>query len=281
LRGKSEKTRETYGYDLESFFGFVGGKALREITLSDLYEYAEDLAQGDMFAPATQARMLACVKSLLSFGNDVGYLPFNVGKALKVPSGKETLTERILTQDEVFRMAHVGARSERDRAMILLLYGGGLRREELCRLRWRDLQPRPDLGDGVGQVNVFGKGGKSAVVVLPASVFRRVMELKGDHPAGPDEPVFRSRKARAHARTTGGHLDPSAVNRVVSNAARRAGLPGGVSPHWLRHSHATHAVERNAGIALVQRTLRHSSIATTGRYLHARPDDSSAMHLGL
>ena len=64
-------------------------------------------------------------------------------------------------------------------------------------------------------------------------------------------------------------------------AARRAGLGNDVSPHWLRHSHATHAMERKTDIALVQRTLRHSSIATTGRYLHARPDDSSALHLGL
>ncbi len=283
LHGKSEKTKRTYGYDLSSFFGFVGyGTPLRAVTLSDLQAYAESLVESDVLATATQARMLACVKSLLSFGNDVGYLPFNVGKALKVPAIKDALSERILTEGEIHRMINVGAQSKRDKAIIATLYAGGLRREELCRLKWRDLKPRDDIGLGVGQVTLFGKGGKTGVVLLPASIFGDVLALRrGSPPPGEDEPVFRSRKAKAHLETTGGHLDPTALNRIVSNAAKRASVPGGVSPHWLRHSHATHAMERGAELALVQKTLRHSSVATTGRYLHARPNDSSALHLGL
>ena len=283
LHGKSEKTKRTYGYDLSSFFGFVGyGTPLRSVTLSDLLAYSESLANSDVLASATQARMLACVKSLLSFGNDVGYHPFNVGKALKLPGIKDALAERILTEGEVHRMINVGATSRRDKAIIATLYAGGLRREELCRLKRRDVKPRDDIRPGAGQVTLFGKGGRTGVVLLPALVFGEVLALrKGSPPPGEDDPVVRSRKAKAHAGTTDGHLDPTAVNRVVSGAAKRVGVPGGVSPHWLRHSHATHAMERGAELALVQKTLRHSSVATTGRYLHARPNDSSALHLGL
>ena len=61
----------------------------------------------------------------------------------------------------------------------------------------------------------------------------------------------------------------------------RAGLRAGVSPHWLRHAHATHALERAAPIHTVQATLGHASVATTGKYLHARPTDSSARYLAV
>jgi integrase/recombinase XerD len=85
--------------------------------------------------------------------------------------------------------------------------------------------------------------------------------------------VFRSRK--------GGHLDPSAVHRIVKAAANRAELPDHVSAHWLRHAYASHSLDRGAPIHLVQATLGHASVATIGRYLHARPTDSSARYLGV
>jgi site-specific recombinase XerD len=78
-----------------------------------------------------------------------------------------------------------------------------------------------------------------------------------------------------------GHLDPSQVHRVVKAAAARAGLPAEVSAHWLRHAHASHALGRGAPTHLVQATLGHASVATTGRYLHARPSDSSGRYLAI
>ena len=85
--------------------------------------------------------------------------------------------------------------------------------------------------------------------------------------------MFRSRKS--------GPLDPSQVHRIVKAAAERAGLSAEVSAHWLRHAHASHSLDRGAPIHLVQQTLGHASVATTGRYLHARPTDSSARYLGV
>ena len=68
------------------------------------------------------------------------------------------------------------------------------------------------------------------------------------------------------------------VWRIVRKAAKRAGIEKAVSCHWLRHAHASHALDRGAPIHLVQATLGHSSIQTTGRYLHARPTDSSSRY---
>jgi integrase/recombinase XerD len=89
----------------------------------------------------------------------------------------------------------------------------------------------------------------------------------------PDDPVFRSPE--------GGHLDPSQVHRIVKAAAARAGLSDAVPAHWLRHAHSSHSLERGAPIHLVSATFGHASVATTGRYLHARPTDSSVRYLGV
>ena len=89
-----------------------------------------------------------------------------------------------------------------------------------------------------------------------------------------EAPVFRSRKGRKA-------LSLRQVERIVQAAARRAGVELPVSPHWLRHAHASHALDRGAPIHLVQATLGHASVATTGRYLHARPTESSAKYLAV
>jgi hypothetical protein len=123
--------------------------------------------------------------------------------------------------------------------------------------------------DDAGQVTIFGKGGKTRVVLLTPAVRTELMALRGN--AREDDPVFRSGK--------GGHLRPVQVHRLVKQAAARARIPTATSAHWLRHAHASHALDRGAPVSLVQATLGHASVATTGRYLHARPNDSSARYL--
>jgi integrase/recombinase XerD len=135
-------------------------------------------------------------------------------------------------------------------------------------LRWRDLQARQN---GEGQISVLGKGSKTRVVLLSPGVFVRITALRAGAPD--DAPVFRSRKR--------GHLNPGHVLRITKAAARRAGITRNLRNHDLRHSHATHALERGAPISLVCQTLGHASISTTGMYLHCRPDDSSGRYLPL
>jgi site-specific recombinase XerD len=116
---------------------------------------------------------------------------------------------------------------------------------------------------------VIGKRDKVRSVLLPTSMWAELTALRGD--AGDDEPVFRSRQ--------GGPLNPMSVQRIVKTAAKLAGLPAGVSPHWLRHAHCSHALERGASPALVRDTAGHADLRTTSVYSHAVPDDSSARFL--
>jgi integrase/recombinase XerD len=110
--------------------------------------------------------------------------------------------------------------------ILILLYASGIRVSELCELRWRDLQP----SGASGQVTVLGKGSKTRSIPLPGSVWTRLLETRGEAEAG--EPVFKSRKK-------GAALTPQGVSAVVRAAARRAGIEGNVSPHWLRHAHGS------------------------------------------
>ena len=261
LHGKSLNTRDAYFRDILAFSKFVD-VPFPQVTLAGLQAYDMSL---DQYKPATRARKLSSVKSLLSFGHRIGYLPFNVGAPIRSPAVKDTLTERILDEETV--MALIDAEENvRNRLILNLLYRAGLRVSELCALSWRDITKQPA---GV-QLNVFGKGGQTRTILLPHRIEQQLSSVSTTR--HPDAPIFASSK-------TGGHLHRSQVYRIVRNAARRIGLSKSVSPHWLRHAHASHALDNGAPTHLVQRTLGHRSLATTGRYAHARPKDSSARYI--
>jgi len=261
LDGHSPHTIDSYRRYARRFLEFIN-KPLHLVTLADLQLWRASLMAISLSSKGTA---MAAIKSLLSFAHQIGVLPENVGTALKSPKVKDTLNERILNELEVMTMISLET-DERNRVILRLLYAGGLRVSELCALKWKDLKTRNQLG----QVTVFGKGGKTRTVLLPESVWLELCQLRGE--ILPQDPVFPSRQG-------GGHLDRTQVYRIVRAAAKRAGIEGNVSPHWLRHAHASHSLDRGAPLHLVQATLGHSSVATTERYLHARPNDSSAMYL--
>ena len=260
---RSDNTRKAYTADVTRFRSYVP-KPLARVSVDDLAAFQEHLSASHL-AASSQARILRAVKSLLSFGARVRYLPFDVGKAIAVQSPKNRLAARILSEMDVLRMID-GELNRRNHALLRLLYATGGRVSEIVALTWADIQENPRGG----QVTLYGKGGKTRVAVVSAVTYRELLDLRGE--AADDAPVFVSR-------TGGGHLHPSQVHRIVRAAAERAGINGNVSPHWLRHSHASHALDRGANIAVVKDTLGHSSIAVTNAYLHAKPGDSSGLHL--
>jgi len=264
LHGRSPHTQRAYAADAARLRSRIA-KPLAAVTMSDLQAFADSVAS---LSPASRYRALSAIKSLLAFGHRIGYLPFDVGGALRLPAVRGRLAERILPEAGVHRMLDLEP-NRRNRALLTLLYASGVRVSELCGLRWRDIVANGDSA----QITVLGKGGKTRAVRLPAAVWKQLSQLRGEADGG-DQPVFRSRKK-------GGGLTPVGVLRIVRQAARRAGMDVAVSPHWLRHAHASHALDHGAPIHLVQATLGHASISTTGRYLHARPSDSSSRFLGL
>jgi integrase/recombinase XerD len=259
LHSKSQHSKKAYRCDIAAFRAFVE-KSLVQVTLNDVQAFADALVtQG--YATTTQSRRLSAVRSLLEFGQKVGYLPFNVASVVDLPEIKNTLAERILSESEVMTMI-VLTTNPRDRLLLRFLYYSGCRVSEVANLKWRDFNKQT--------VTLFGKGGKTRIVKLPIDLWNDLMKWKGESPK--DAPVFRSRK-------TGSNLKSNQIRLIVLEAGKRAGLEGDITPHWLRHSHATHSLKRGAPINLVQETLGHSSLITTSKYLHVDPADSSSLYL--
>ena len=262
-RQRSPLTRSVYRRDINRLLRSMD-RELAEIGVFDLERFAEALA-GSGLAPISQGRTLAAIRGFFRFAERIGYCR-NTAAGLELPRTESALSERIIPQEDVRRMIELEP-DERNRVLLSVLYAAGLRVSEACGLRWRNLQTRGDAG----QILIHGKGGRTRVVLLPVGVWCQFAPLGGT--AGLGAPVFASRSGKP--------LERSRVTRIVRDASQRAGIAAKVSTHWLRHAHTSHALDRGAPIHLVQATLGHRSVATTSRYLHARPGESSAAYVAV
>lgn len=262
VHGLSPHTRRYYLRDAMQFLECTS-TSLADVTLADVQQFATELAFSGL-AESSQVKVLSAIKSLLSFAHKLGVTPVNVGATVRSPSPKNALAERILPELEVQQLI-ASATNERDRLILKLLYGAALRVSELTGLKWRDVKPRGEAG----QVTVYGKSGKTRAVMLSLNLWQDLVKLKGT--AGWNDPVFKSKR--------GGHLTTTQVRRLVKAVALRSPLEpelaAKVSPHWLRHAHASHALDKGAPLHLVQATLGHTSISATSVYLHVHPMDST------
>jgi site-specific recombinase XerD len=143
-----------------------------------------------------------------------------------------------------------------------------LRVSELVILTWGQVIQR-DRGEA--QLSIVGKGSEAREVLIPAVIATRLFASRGDAPA--PAPVFQS------VRRPGSSLTERAVNFIVKEAAERAGVNPAASIHWLRHAHASHAIDNGAPLTLVSATLGHADLKTTSVYAHARPGESSGRYL--
>jgi integrase/recombinase XerD len=251
----SENTRIAYSHDIDDFQTFTR-KQLRDTTLADVQAYESTLSE---LADTTRSRKLAAIKSLLTFAHKSGYILVNVGSMVTLPHVRTRLAERILSREQVDDM--IGKETDAyNHALLRLLYSTGIRVSEACDLKWRDVVARDN---GKAQITVFGKGGKERAVLLSADTYRELQALRVED----SEQVFPN-------------LYPRKAERIIERAAKRAGIDGNVSPHWMRHANASHALDRGAPIHVVQSTLGHASLSTTSKYTHARPSDSTGEYLG-
>jgi integrase/recombinase XerD len=267
ISGKAANTQRGYAADARRLFEHVG-KALDQTSLEDLQSFAEDLQRKGL-SPGTRKRILAAVKSLFTFAADIRHLQYNVAAALRLPKAKDTLNERILSESQVSDLV-AAAEPGRNRLILELLYLVGLRAEELTSLCWRDA--RADSGGAI--LTVFGKGSKTRHLRLDPETWALLGTWRGDAArlsspkSGDGDPVFASREGGG-----GKALSTVQVWRIVSRAAKRAGLKA--SPHWLRHCHASHAIDHGCDLRTLQQSLGHASSETTERYIHSRPRQSS------
>lgn len=247
-------TVDQYSRIVRGFLEFTG-KRLRSTRLDDMVAYTVSIGH---LRPSTQAQRIACIKSLFTFAHKVGYTRVNVAATIRAPRAKDTLNERILTEEQVLRVI-LAATNQRDAALVRMLYRSGGRISEIVTATWADLIEKPKFG----QVTLLGKGGKTRTVQLPLDLIALLHQIKGD--ATPEDRIFPISRQRAWT--------------IVKRLAKQAGITEKLSPHWFRHAHATHALDHDAPLSLVSATLGHSGLEITGRYIHNRPDESSGDYL--
>jgi integrase/recombinase XerD len=262
LGDKSDTTQVSYHSTVSKFIEFIA-KPLSDVKLEDLQLWERGLKA--RFKPTTVANKVLVIKSLFSFGVKTGYLTFNVGSFLKTPKAKETIAERILDLADVRGLIKYGVKNERDRLLLALMYGCGLRVSEAIGLTWDDLRSH---GDG-GKATVFGKGSKTRMVLIPDKLWQQVKEFEKYHRV--NQWVFVSRNDN--------QMERSVVHRMIKRACKRAGIDERASAHWLRHSHASHSLEAGCNLRLLQQSLGHASVTTTERYLHISPDAGSSQFI--
>ncbi len=262
LGDKSATTQISYRSTVSKFLEFIA-KPLAEVKLEDLQLWERGLKA--RFKDTTVANKVLVIKSLFSFCVRVGYLTMNVGSFLKTPKAKETIAERILDVESVKGLIKYGVKNQRDRLMLSLMYGCGLRVSEVIGLTWNDLRPH---GDG-GKCTVFGKGSKTRVVIIPSWLWLQLKEFEKFYRV--NQWVFVSRNEN--------QMERSVVHRMIKRACKRAGIDERASSHWLRHSHASHSLEAGCNLRLLQQSLGHASVTTTERYLHISPDAGSSQFI--
>jgi integrase/recombinase XerD len=264
-KGRSANTLAAYRRDLAAYSTWLGERPLDDVTEADVERYVAQL-RSDGRAPASVARALVAVRSLHRFLATEGRAdadPAADVAAPRVPQGlPKPLTEAEVTSllDAVTGTDPV---ARRDRAILEVLYGTGMRISELCGLSLGDL----DLAAGL--MRVFGKGAKERVVPvgrLARAALTEWLAREGRPHLVPAQWARRGDAEAVFLNHRGGRLSRQGAWAIVRHYGERAGLADRLSPHVLRHSCATHMLDHGADIRVVQELLGHASISTTQVY---------------
>jgi len=261
-RGRSIHTITNYEVDLRQFQEYMNNLGIHEvdcITGSVIRGFLRE-AIGFGFAKSSAARKLSATRSFVKWLSRSGLLEYDPGEELKGPK-LPALLPRAISYADTEMLLSKGPKSGkyflRDRLILELMYGSGLRISELIGLNLEDIE----FADRI--MRIRGKGGKERIVPFGVPV-QKLLEEWITVRSITDGPVFASDKGAER-------LTVRTAHRVVLRAARRVGLYG-ISPHTLRHCFATHMLERGAPLRVVQEMLGHESIATTQRYLSITAD---------
>jgi integrase/recombinase XerC/integrase/recombinase XerD len=264
-RGMAEKTRRAYGVDIGQLAEWAAAHGRDAHTLDPrmLRRFAGVLSERGA-SKTTVARKLAAIRTFFRFLVERGELQANPADLVATPK-RDSYLPRVLKPGEVAevleRIPASGPLELRDRALFELAYGAGLRAEELVNLDITDLDPDAE------ELRVSGKGSKTRVVPAGEPAWQA---LERYTERGRPELAARSSGARAEPAVflskSGRRISTSDVRRRLAISTRRAALDGGVSPHTLRHSFATHLLEGGADLRTIQELLGHASISTTQTY---------------
>ncbi|MDR1651207.1 MAG: tyrosine recombinase XerC [Synergistaceae bacterium] len=263
-RGRARNTVVNYAVDLAQFADYMESAGVEfpgGLDAGCLRSFLRELS-GYGFSRSSISRKLSSLKGFTKYLASRHLLEKDPGAGLRGPRADVSIP-RAIAYEDIMRMMEEAGRSgkkgARDVLMLELLYGAGLRVDELVSLSWEDV----DIGER--ELRVKGKGSKERRAYFGRPVqelliaWRDASSSRG-YPAEGEHPLFHPEKTGAE------RLTARTVHRMVVAAARAAGLHG-VTPHTLRHSFATHMMERGAPLRVIQELMGHESLATTQKYL--------------
>jgi integrase/recombinase XerC len=260
-RNASPHTRKAYARDLANFSAYAGSRGWKQIDhiairgfLSQLYEKG--------LSKTSVARSLAAVRSLYRWLAQEGVVEQNPGKLVSTPKLPKKLP-RVPTIEEMNsvldgEMPETAAFPERDRLMLELLYGCGIRNSELTGINLEDIRISAEA------ILIRGKGKKERYLPFGESVKAALADYLPSRQTVLAETGKRSISLLINRR--GGRLTTRSVGRIVKKIAVSKGLSPEVHPHTLRHAFGTHLLEEGADLRAIQELLGHARLATTERY---------------
>jgi len=264
-RDASPYTVKNYSHEIGEFIAFAreqGVTQLEQIDRNVLRLYLTWLAAGKK-ARGSIARRLSELRSFGKWLVRQGVLKANVFDSVSAPSQGKRLPE-YLEHDQAVALVTAPDTSTpaglRDRAILEVMYAAGLRVSELVGLNVDNL----DLARG--QARVWGKGGKERVALFGQPAARALKTYLRD--GRPQLLTGKSSQALFVNQRGGGRLTTRAIGMILGKYAKRAGVPGRVHPHLLRHTFATHLLDGGADLRVVQELLGHADLATTQIYTH-------------
>lgn len=234
-------TRRSYEYILKLFYEFLPGISFKDLKTVHLVQFLQNQTGKSQ---ATQRLYKHCLSSLLTYLEKAEFIKINPSKLLDPIRAQDKLNQKILSQEQLRILISLES-NLRNRFILNFLYLTGLRVSELQMLKWSDFVER----ESQWQLSVVGKGKKIRSLYISKKLDLIDLSL-----------------LNTNNYVTGSKLTTTQLYRIVKRAGSRVGIKN-FSPHWLRHCHATHSLESGAPIHVVQKTLGHSSIETTGKYL--------------
>ena len=263
-RNRSRATLAAYRRDLERFLKetpLEGPRSLAALTPPDITGYMKKLRDTGLSAAST-ARSLAAIKGFYRYLEGLNIVVSNPAETVEAPKLWKTIPQT-LSVDEVDRLLCAPDKSTprglRDSAMLETMYATGLRVSELVSLVVKDVNFE------MGYLSVIGKGSKKRSVPMGETALETIKEYRTSSrqklmPGKWADALFVTRRGEPMSRQS--------FWKVIKQYALKAGITKDISPHSLRHSFATHLLERGADLRSVQRMLGHSDISTTQIYTH-------------
>ncbi|MFA5097544.1 MAG: tyrosine recombinase XerC [Candidatus Margulisiibacteriota bacterium] len=273
-RKYSPHTLSGYLLDLREYSEFLKGDSLPHLSMTrNLARAYLVRLEEKKHGRKSVARKISCLRSFYRYLVKEKRLEKNIWKAVSIPKAEKKLPS-FLYEEEIASLLEAvkinTPQGMRDKSILELLYASGMRVSEAAALNLSDIDPES------GEVLVMGKGSKERVVLIGsyarAALFDYIKLAR---------PKLHGKKERNRALflgRLGGRLTGRSIERLIARYSKAAGIAKKVTPHSLRHSFATHLLERGADLRSVQELLGHSSLSTTQVYTHITKERLKSVH---